>query len=167
MPNTYTLIASNTLSSAAANITFSSIPSTYTDLLIRISARSNNTGSNIQLQFNGSAVSYTAMYLRGNGSAATSYTQTTFGTDAVYGTYLTSDASTFMSQDFYVPNYAGSTYKSVSGDGVEEMNQTLAYSMLTAGLWSNTAAITSVTIDNETSTLQPYTSAYLYGISKS
>ena len=41
MPATYTLIASNTLSSAAASVTFSAIPATYTDLVLRYSARSD------------------------------------------------------------------------------------------------------------------------------
>ena len=60
MANTYTLIASNTVGSGgAASISFSSIPSTYTDLLVKISTR-DNTGSfnDMLLTFNGSG-SYT------------------------------------------------------------------------------------------------------------
>jgi hypothetical protein len=40
MANTYTLIASNTLGASAASVTFSAIPSTYTDLVVRYSAAS-------------------------------------------------------------------------------------------------------------------------------
>ena len=40
--NTYTLISSNVLASSAATVTFSSIPATYTDLVLRVSARNND-----------------------------------------------------------------------------------------------------------------------------
>ena len=42
MATTYTLITSQTLASSAASVTFSSIPSTYTDLVLRVSARTDN-----------------------------------------------------------------------------------------------------------------------------
>jgi len=82
----------------------------------------------------------------------------------MYGSAALDTASTFGNGQVYIPNYAGSNNKSTSADTVSEDNATLAYSALTAGLWSNTAAITSITIAAVTNFAQ-YSTAYLYGIS--
>jgi hypothetical protein len=169
MATTYTLISSVTVGSGgAANIEFTSIPATYTDLVLLLSLRSNRSAnqSAVALQFNNSTSGYTARYLRGSGSAANSYTESTFGSTAIYGTYMTANASLFISQEFYIPNYTSSNNKSVSGDGVEEDNGTTAYSMLTSGLWSNTSPITSITLLGEGSNFQQYSTFTLYGIRK-
>jgi hypothetical protein len=73
-------------------------------------------------------------------------------------------ASTFGSGLIYIPNYAGSTNKSYLTDWVTENNATAAYAGFTAGLLSNTAAITDVTL---TGSFVQYSTATLYGISKS
>jgi len=54
MATTYTLISSVTVGSGgAATMTFSSIPQTYTDLLVRVSARNTSTsGSGLNMRFN-------------------------------------------------------------------------------------------------------------------
>jgi hypothetical protein len=61
-------------------IEFTGIPQTYTDLLIKLSLRSNqnaNTGENLRLRFNGSSASvYSERSLEGNGSNTTSYSAT-------------------------------------------------------------------------------------------
>lgn len=160
-------ISTVTLGSAASSVLFSGIPQTYTDLMIKASSRTDATNSVIQLRFNNSASGYTAKYLRGSGSAANSYTESAFGNTAIYGTYMTAEASLFINQEFYIPNYTSSNYKSVSGDGVDERNNTAAYSMLTAGLWSNTSPITSITLLGEGNNFQQYSTFTLYGIRKS
>jgi hypothetical protein len=68
--------------------------------------------------------------------------------------------------EVYIPNYAGSAYKSISIDAVDENNASSAYSVLTAGLWSNTAAITSLRLTDNNGGYLQYTTAYLYGIKK-
>jgi hypothetical protein len=82
------------------------------------------------------------------------------------GTDTTSN--TFSSTQVYIPNYAGSTNKSVSIDHVTENNATNAYfSGIVAGLWSNTAAITSVKIlDQDGGSLVAGSTASIYGILK-
>jgi hypothetical protein len=145
MPNTYTLIASNTVGSGgAATVTFSSIPSTYTDLLLKVSARSDASRNNEDLlvSFNGSTSNRTWRFLEGNGATATSAS----GTDGRFSTFdaATSTANTFGSAELYMPNYASSNYKSVSIDTVTENNATTAYAEIEAALWSNTAAINSI-----------------------
>jgi hypothetical protein len=170
MANTYVKIASVTVGSGgAASMDFTSIPGTYDDLLIKISAR--NTGnfgasnSGARFSFNGSNANMTFRQLYGTGSAAASNSGTggPFGCINDGGT----TASTFGSFDLYIPNYAGSTNKSVSGDSVEENNATAAFASLVAGLWSQTAAITSITIGINQGSYAQHSSATLYGIKKS
>jgi hypothetical protein len=166
MANTFELIASSTVgASPVTTITFSSIPSTYTDLCLKLSVRSNSASfREVWINPNGSSANGTSRILQGSGSAAVSYTATRF--QAFGATNPTgSTASTFSSIDVYIPNYAGSTNKSLSADGVEENNATNAYAELSASLWSNTAAITSldIVLSSGDSFVQ-YSTAYLYGV---
>ena len=148
----------------AADITFSAIPSTYTDLVIKLSGRSTSTSIGVVVKPNGSTSSITTRNLEGSGSSAISYTSTNI---AGYMPPSTATANTFGNLEIYIPNYAGSTYKSISVDAVNENNATAAYSILTAWLWSNTAAITSITLasDSGSNNFAQYTTAYLYGVS--
>jgi hypothetical protein len=172
MANTYTLIASNTVGSGgAANIEFTSIPSTYTDLLVKVSPRGDSGGTDLAIQFNGSTSSvYTIMRLYGTGSstASSSSTSTMLINNMVAQSSYT--ASTFGNGEIYIPNYTSSNAKSVSIDGVTENNATGSFQTLTAGLWNPAvqAAITSIKlmIDGGANFVQ-YSTAYLYGISNS
>ena len=161
---TMTLIASNTVGSGgASNVTFSSIPQTYTDLLVLDSSRNSSASfANIIVTFNGSATGYTNKYLEGTGTTVLTGTDTINEFDATVSS--TATANTFSNGALYIPNYASSNNKSSSGDGVTETNATAAYSLLDANLWSNTAAITSITL---TAAFAQYSTFYLYGISSS
>jgi hypothetical protein len=151
----------------ASSIDFTSIPSTYTDLVLLGSTRSSNSNNygDIFFTFNGATTNRSARYLEGSGSAAASGTQTTMGAGSGQGNSAT--ASTFGNFQLYVPNYAGSTNKASSADGVGENNATQAYATLTANLWSSTAAINQITIlPLSTFVFQQYSTATLYGIKK-
>ena len=169
MANTYTLINSVTVGSGgAADITFSSIPATYTDLLLKISTRTDfaSVNDNIKITYNSLTTSFSMIRLYGSGSAAgTSSVSDNTASIVTNGTSSTS--STFNNADLYIPNYTSSNYKSYSIDSVSETNATGTYMYLSAGLWSNTAAITSIGLlpQQGTNFLQ-YSTAYLYGISK-
>jgi hypothetical protein len=170
VPNTFTKIASVTVGSGGAStIDFTSIPSTYTDLCVKVSGRSNRSGDtsdNIIVSFNGSTANLSYRYVQGNGASATSSS----GSTGFVGTQDASLATsnTFGNLEFYVPNYAGSTFKSVSSDAVDETNGTTAYASLFASLWSNTAAITSISLKPQVGTLfVQYSTATLYGIKSS
>ena len=169
MANTYVKIASVTVGAGgAASMDFNSIPGTYEDLVLKVSSRSTNSSDNDypKIEFNGSAANQTLRYLQGNGSAASSSTDT-----LIYGVSAadTTTASTFGNLEFYVPNYAGSTNKSVSVDSVNEKNATAIVMLLAAGLWSQTAAITSITLKpyNAGANFMQHSTAVLYGIKKS
>ena len=148
----------------AANVEFTSIPSSYTDLLIKLSAR--NPDNYLNISFNGSTANLSSRTLGSNSSGAFS----TSATDGlIYGLSTPSSltANTFSNAEIYIPNYAGSTNKSFSIDAVTENNGTAITLALVAGLWSNTAAINSVRLTGATGNLVQYTTATLYGISKS
>lgn len=166
MPNTFTKIASVTVGSGgAANIEFTSIPSTYTDLCLVYSTRTTavSVSGNDIISLNGSSASFTGRRLYGSGASAASDTVTTW---AGFNSASTGTASTFSNSLIYFPNYAGSTNKSYSIDSVQEQNGTTAYMGLNAGLWSNTAAITSIRFTPDSGNYAQYSTATLYGISK-
>lgn len=166
----YNLIATTTVGSGgAASIDFTGIPQTYTDLLVVCSLRGNraDVNSEIIVRFNGSTTSFSNRILYGTGASASSASNQAWD---MLPTGNSNTASVFGSASIYVPNYAGSTYKSFSIDSVNESNATTAYQVLTAGLWSNTAAITTVTLGVNTSNttlINQYSSASLYGIKNS
>lgn len=169
MPNTFTLIASSTVGSGGAStITFSSIPGTYTDLLLYTSLRSDGsfTNQDLVLTFNGSSANLSQIFLIGTGTGTANGSSTDFFGGVVNG--ATSTASTFSNNSVYLPNYASTTVnKSGSIDGVRENNATNTSTYLGAGLRSNTAAITSITLGLSSNSFVQYSTAYLYGIVKS
>jgi hypothetical protein len=156
-------------SGGATSVTFSSIPATYTDLIVKASVRTNIGGGQIydsmDIAFNGVTTNITAKQLQGTGASAASTSPTQIESIVDGGS---ATANTFANLEYYIPNYTSSNYKSASLDVVMENNATTAYMRLTAGLWSNTAAITSVgfTLPNSTSFVQ-YSTFYLYGIKNS
>jgi hypothetical protein len=165
MANTFELIASSTVGLlGASDITFSSIPSTYTDLSIKFSARSTDLAAKVNglISFNGSTSNFTVRYLGADGS--TPYTNSGAFRFCSFINGAGSTANTFASNDIYIPNYAGSTNKSFSVDGVTENNATSTEMWMIAGLWSNTSAISSISITPSAGTLMQYTTAYLYGV---
>lgn len=154
-----------------SSVTFSSIPQTYTDLVLKMSSRQNlaQIYGVINIQFNGTGgTAYSYKLLQGSGSAASSTGLTSV--DSIYGVYsdagANATANTFSNIEMLVPNYASSNYKSVSLDQVSENNATAANAILNAGLWSNTSAINSITISNGGSgaSFVQYSTFTLYGV---
>lgn len=170
MADTYELIASSTVGSGgASSIDFSSISSSFTDLIVKISARTNKTGQvddYAKISFNGSSANQTAKYIYGLGSgSAGSYSE-----NLIYSPADATDATanTFGNSEFYITNYSVTSNKVLSADGVLENNGTTAVSTLTAGLWSITTAINQITLTPYNGTLfLQYSTAYLYGVKKS
>ena len=164
MANTFELISAVTVGSGgASSIDFTSIPSTYTDIVIKTSLRGSRAASfeAIKVEFNGSSASLSCKQIYGDGASAGSagVSQILFDANGANQT-----ASTFANSEIYIPNYAGSANKSVSIDSVSETNGTTAYAELVAGLWSNTAAINRVTLTATSGTLVQFSTAYLYGV---
>jgi hypothetical protein len=168
MPDTYTLIASNTVGSGgASSIDFTSIPSTYTDLVLKVSARGNlaQVYDTIYYQLNGlTTVIYSRRTLTGTGSSTGSSSSTDDKMFLGEANGNTSTSNTFGNLEIYFPNYAGSTNKSSSTDIVQETNATAAYMYINAGLTATTAAISSIKLLISSGTFLQYSTAYLYGV---
>ena len=164
---TMTLIETKTLGTAAASIEFTSIPQTYTDLYLLVSGRSTGTvatgGGVLFIRPNGSSSNASIRRLQGNGSTVSSSTDTN-----LLGRITPTDwtSNTFGSTSVYIPNYAGATNKSFSIDAINEQNATEAVQSIIAGLWSNTAAITSLLLVPESGNLVAGSTISLYGITK-
>jgi hypothetical protein len=165
MPDNYILLERTELNASAASVTFASIPqSGYTDLKIVQSARIS-TGSQASsiIRFNGITTGYSSRYLLGAGSAGTaSGTSTEIFVDTPADSTYT--ANSFSNSEIYIPNYAGSTNKSLSVDIVNETNGTVVTQLLVAGLWSNTAAINSIQIVAGAGSFVAGSTFSLYGI---
>jgi len=168
---TYIKIASSTVGAGGvASVTFSSIPATYTDLILKFSSRVTFSGyyENIGIQFNSSGgTAYTDKLVYGNGSSAASAGNTSAARFLFqYGVAATSTANTFGNTEIYIPNYRTSNYKSVSIDSVTENNNTSnSIAALSCALWSDTSAINSITLTPLTSNFVQYSTFTLYGVS--
>jgi hypothetical protein len=172
MATTFTLIKTYTLTSSQSSIDFTSIPATYTDLCLKLSLRTDRTSinSDLILQYNGDTTSaYSFRRIYGDGASAGSDNLGAGASNGLSGFAdgASATASTFGNTEIYIPNYAGSTQKSWSTDGVNENNAGTAYSGLYASLYTGTAAINRVTVKDYNSTnFVQYSSASLYGILK-
>jgi hypothetical protein len=174
MPITYFKIASVTVGSGgAASIDFTSIPSTYTDLVLKLSTRGARADvwDYIRVTFNGNTNSiYSYRYLEGSGSAASSGNNAAAAPPQIIGVTSgsTATASTFGNAEIYIPNYAGSTNKSISVDSVGETNATTIYMNLVASLFASTAAISEISLkpSSTAATFLQHSTATLYGIKK-
>ena len=166
------LIESYTVpSGGVSSIIFDEIPDTFTDLLIVLSARSSRSAINdyVAMKFNASTSNYSARLLIGNGSSASSGTDVSVSAPRIIADIpaATSTASTFGNLQIYIPNYRSGSAKSASVDAVTENNATTAFQELTAFLWSDTPAITAITLEalaGGTNNFLQYSSATLYGI---
>lgn len=165
--NTYEAIFTETLASAQASVTFSSIPSTYTDLVLVVTAKSSSTDTVVVAQFNsdtsnsGTNYSYTRIY--GNGTSALSDRASNNAWIPV-GRLTTSSDSHFGQGIAHLMNYANATtYKTVLTRGDNASSMTNA----SVGLWRATpAAISTIVISvaNGASNLAAGSTFSLYGI---
>jgi hypothetical protein len=139
--STYTPIATTTTLVPTTNVTFSSIPSTYTDLVLVIAGTLVGTGTNYIATVNGSSSGYSYTYLTGNGTSASSgraSSQSRFdiGYQPTYGTQGN------ILLNFY--NYSNTTtYKTITSRSNQASSGTYAY----VGLWQSTSAINQIVID--------------------
>ena len=135
---TYTLIASTTLSTAGS-ATFSSIPQTYTDLVVVVNVSASQSPVNGALRFNNDTTNYSSTRITGDGTSATS---TRDANDDVLRTGVVSTDSVVISQVF---DYANTTtYKTVLSRAGGASDRVAAF----VGTWRSTAAITTLAVLN-------------------
>lgn len=169
MAYTYSKIASVTVGSGgASSIDFLAIPQNYTDLVIKASLRNTDSATNrqIRLRFNSNSNSiYSYRNLQGEGSSVVSTTESSISqTFSGIADAATATSNVFGNAEYYIPNYTGSAYKSISGDSVQENNATEGYQNLTAALMASSSPITSISIITNSGNWVQYSTATLYGI---
>lgn len=162
MPATYEPIATTTLDTNTANITFSSISGTYTDLILICSSKvTNYNGVNLNINVNSdSGSNYSFTNVGGNGTTASSAR----AANATYGdadVLSLMDTTSFAQYNISFMNYANTTsYKTIlsrasnAGRGDEAVVNT----------WRNTAAITSIVLDCGAALFATGSTYTLYGI---
>jgi hypothetical protein len=158
--STYTPLATNTLGTAVASVTFSSISGAYTDLVIICTGDGvGNTG--IGMQYNGdNGNNYSATFLEGSGTAAESERQssTNYVRVAWNSIWDTTTRSTII---INIQNYSNATTYKTS---INRSNNSARYVEAIVGLWRNTNAITSVTLTGVSNNLAVGSTFTLYGI---
>jgi hypothetical protein len=137
--NTYTPIASVTLSATASEVVFSGLPQTFRDLILVMAPKRTTSGSNtIRVQFNGdSGSNYSWVTMSGNGSTASSSTGS--DTNLLAGDI---DSSYFNTQTVQIMDYSVTNKHKTVLVRRNRNDRTSA----DAGRWANTAAVTSIRI---------------------
>ena len=166
------LISSTTLSSSASSVTFSSIPSTYTDLILKISVKSDRAANsqNTYLTLNGASTNYSDRSIYGNG---TSYGSGYNAIGDLTYMYLGSSngantTNVFTSIEIYIPSYTASQNKPVGVFTAQEINSTTGNEIdAIAGLYSSTTAISSLSISNGSWNWVSGSTFTLYGLKSS
>jgi len=166
MPATYEPIATQTLSTAAASITFSSIPATYTDLRVILVVNGSSGGAFTPLlRFNGSSggTEHSETQLYGEGASAFSVRNTSDAyIDLAPGSSISETIPTLIEIDVF--SYAGSTNKTVLVNCANDRNGSGVIGRI-VGLKRNTAAITAINLGSSSAALYAIgTTATLYGI---
>ena len=173
MANTYVLIASQVLGSNTASVTFSSIPSTYTDLIIKTSTRNSTTSSNVNINFNNDSgtTRWSILYLRG--SSTTLVSTRSFGSNDAYIINATTSSgnytSTFSNDEIYIPNYSTSSVKQISTLSTRLGSATATgLNTNTAGYYNTASVISTINLlPSGGVNFQTGSSFYLYGIKNS
>lgn len=166
MANTFTLISSATVGvGGASSIDFTSIPATYTDLVVLYSLRNANgsTYADLSVTFTG-ATGTGGKVLYGLSGGVGTYSPSS--SQNYYGETNggSSTANTFSNGSLYIPNYTNSTNKSLSGDAVVENNSSSNVMILASGNYSSSSAITAISLSPAGTTFVQYSTAYLYGV---
>lgn len=166
-PNMKLIQAITVGSGGAANIEFTSIPQSYTDLCILVSARSSyvGTGDYLLVNFNNSSINNSSRTVGAYGPSSTFS-----GSETLLINILPSSGSTtntFGNNEIYISNYTSSNYKSLNIEGGFESNSSSNWFLFsTSGVWSNSSAINSVKLFLLDGSFIQNSTAYLYGVTK-
>ena len=163
MPATYEPIATTTLGTAAASITFSSIPATYTDLRVVLVGTVTSIVDLIMQYNSDTATNYSYTRLFGNGSSAQSDNATSNGNIRLSVGNPSTTIPFMITSDLF--SYAGSTFKTCLNSTSQDTNGGGATGRI-VGLYRSTSAVTAISLTASGSTWKVGTTATLYGILK-
>lgn len=177
MAKAFTLISTVTIGSGgSSSIDFTSIPSTYTDLVLEYSLRTTLTGGpfhfdDCAIRLNGdTGANYNSFFSRVRENALATYGSTSSTLLPLYeASAADASSNTFGNGQAYIPNYTSSKYKSVGIEGGSESNTSTQVQIgFISGLWKNTSAVSSIKLYSQNGTnFVQYSSASLYGIKNS
>jgi hypothetical protein len=172
MPVTYTHIASTTLASSQSTVTLSSIPSTYTDLMVLCSIKGDRqvNADPLEIVLNGTASGYsytTLLTVSGGITPGRGSADSRIYLDALVPQAFFNATNLFNNVQVYLANYAGNKNKTlnVSGGFTSVNNASQTAIMAASALSTNTSAITSITFQGNGYVAG--SSFYLYGIKNS
>jgi hypothetical protein len=156
--NTYEAIATQTLGSTTSEVTFSSIPSTYTDLVL-VANGNSSTLVDTYLRFNNDSTSglYSTTRLYGNSTTAAS-DRFSNQNQIIAGDFNTSSNTIAVIQ---IQNYSDTNINKTS---LIRSNVPGTILFANVGLWRNTAAISTVTLRTSSGTFSVGSTFSLYGI---
>jgi hypothetical protein len=163
IPPDFESIATTTLTTAAATITFSSIPQTYSHLQLRYIARNDTANYFVRIRFNGSttATDYVYHVLNGTGSAVT----VGYENDGMYAPRQSNAANIFGAGVVDILDYTDTNkYKTIRGLGGRDANGSGDVDFLSGFYKANTSAITSIEITVAAGNYTQYSHFALYGI---
>jgi hypothetical protein len=161
--STYTPLATKTLTSVTQNLSFTSIPATYTDLVLVLSLRASTTASDAYFRYNNdSGSNYSDTIFRGDGTTASSAKDSNAPGMDIGVTAISTDAATFQTPTIIqIMNYANTTtYKTAL---IRTSNATAMVSAI-VGLWRSTSAINEIDIVHRGTGWDIGSTATLYGI---
>ena len=167
MANTFRLIATYTATSTVSNVVFNSIPNTYQDLKLLVSARSaaSQDDDTLYVKFNSNTSNYYSQVMFDNGSNVFGFRLTTAYAGVISAN--TTTAEVFSNSEVYISNYASATKnKSAATFTTNEKNDSNIRHDQAQLNWRDTTPISSLLIDSSTNILSGST-FYLYGINKS
>jgi hypothetical protein len=165
MPATYETIATTTLGSATGTVTFSSIPSTYTDLVIVISPTATNGNYDVGMRYNsdsGSNYSWTSISFNADNSGSAYSERATNATSITARTNIATVNP--YPVIFEILNYSNTTTYKTSLSRIARETYAVAR---TVGLWRSTSAINEVSfvlVGGGSTTYKAGTVITLYGI---
>jgi hypothetical protein len=158
----YDSIATTTVSTAVSSITFSSIPSTYTHLQVRVAARAD-VDDDLRFRLNGdTGTNYSRHLIFGNGSTAGTGSGVSSAVGSVGAINNTANVFSVAVMDIldYTNTNKYTTSRTLNGYDANGSGIVMLYSTA----WMNTAAVTSITLFPQSSSFQQYSSIALYGI---
>lgn len=158
LPSTMTPIATQTLTSNAATVTFSSIPNTYTDLMMVVNTITSTASEYMSINLNSDTGSnYSRTRLSGTGTSASSGRNSNETVGYIGAETYGTNALKFNTVVHFM-NYANTTtYKTF----LSRANHIDLASEAIVGLWRNTSAINTIKVNSNFAAGSTFT---LYGI---